>query len=377
MATGQQPNALGGQANIQNSFVGYADPTEYTAGIKAEERRNLESTMLSYKINRRYTYPLNNQDDYQGRLTFQLVDEESERAVNLNLSGSWEASKSAVKNLAGFAADVITGSDDNAKINSLYGYGQNNTKPTSIKKEPSLLRNNKITLYLPQAIQIQDAASYDTNIELGRLGGSIERSLLSENSVANAITASTNATIEGMKSLISAGDLSVLSREQAAVAAQKVSSLASSLPGVPNTSSALKSVPGVTVNPNVRALFKSVPIRNFSFSFELIPTSAQEAEEIRNIIKFFRTELYPEQFDIAGVSYGYKFPSRFVIKASYRNKEIPGIKFLPVYLQSFNAVYNPNGQGMHADGHFGAVNISMSFTEGAALNKQDVAVGGY
>ena len=48
-----------------------------------------------------------------------------------------------------------------------------------------------------------------------------------------------------------------------------------------------------------------------------------------------------------------------------------------MYLQSFNAVYNPNGMGMHSDGSFSEFQITMSFTEGTALNRQDVEEGGY
>ena len=49
----------------------------------------------------------------------------------------------------------------------------------------------------------------------------------------------------------------------------------------------------ITTNPNTKAMFTDVPLRSFSFSFTLIPTTARESSEIENIVKTFRMELYP------------------------------------------------------------------------------------
>ena len=54
----------------------------------------------------------------------------------------------------------------------------------------------------------------------------------------------------------------------------------------------------VTVNPNTRSLFKNVAIREFAFQFKFIAKSKKEADEVRKIIKFFRTELYPEALTV-------------------------------------------------------------------------------
>ena len=62
-------------------------------------------------------------------------------------------------------------------------------------------------------------------------------------------------------------------------------------------------------------------------------------------------------------------------KVKYNNKEIPGIRFLPVYLQSFNATYNSATGGMHNDGRFTSIDISLAFTETRAIAKADVKEG--
>ena len=138
---------------------------------------------------------------------------------------------------------------------------------------------------------------------------------------------------------------------------------------------AVRSATRLTTNPNTRSIFKDVPIRNFSFAFQLVPTSRAEARIIEKIIKTFRKELYPEALQAGGINVGYQFPNRFLIKVKYRNTGIPGIRFLPVYMQSFNATYNSATGGMHNDGRFTSVDISMAFTETRAIAKADVREG--
>ena len=78
----------------------------------------------------------------------------------------------------------------------------------------------------------------------------------------------------------------------------------------------------ITTNPNTRALFKQVNIREFAFQFKFIPQSEREAEEVKNIIQFFREELYPtEIFDTIGdtkILLGYNFPNKFQISVEYK-----------------------------------------------------------
>ena len=122
-------------------------------------------------------------------------------------------------------------------------------------------------------------------------------------------------------------------------------------------------------------------MRSFGFGFSLIPTSRGEAEEIEKIIKLFRTELYPETIAVDGIRLGYKIPNRFQIKMKYNRNSGRGndinLKFLPVYMTSFSATYNPNSPMLHADGRWNQVDIQMQFTETRPISKADVRDGGY
>jgi|TARA_R110002050_G_scaffold74934_2_gene160709 hypothetical protein len=369
-------------------------------------------------LGNKLVYPLNNQKEYLGRITFEVIEEKRYDVLGelqslsdgtalkkiKDLGAAWgEEIKDKASDAAAFVGDKFTkfrgndipGNDgggpggargssksqleaEQAKFKkeqadrdtaqkSLYG----NLQPTlGFNRKTINLTGDKIALYLPSAIQIQDTVSYE-NMELGLIGGAVlEGASAGTGAAAGALAAVAGEVGAAFNVLSGKGE--GLSRDAAGLLAGKGAAKFLGNTGAPG---AVRSATGVTTNPNIRALFKQVPLRTFSFTFALIPTSQAEAIEIEKIIKKFRTELYPENLEAGGIHVGYRFPNRFLIKVKYKNTEIPGIKFLPVYLQSFNATYNSNGMGMHADGRFQGANISLTFTESRAMAKGDVREG--
>ena len=345
-------------------------------------------------------YPLENQSDYLGKITFTPINEErvdmSEGAENLIT-----LVKEQIKEFATLVVDAVADTDrdsreimgpgqeaaagkaaetsqsaklakatkDNAKSSF---YGRPKSAPPFSERELSLNTDRRIALYLPRAIQIQDTVTYDNAFQLGLIGGAIEAGLKDKGMVGSVLGAIANEA-GGLANTV-LGRRNGMSPEAAGILSGKI---AAKIPIIGDQAAgAVRSQTGLTTNPNTRAIFKDVPIRNFSFSFQLIPTSQNEAMAIEEIIKTFRTELYPEALQAGNVNVGYKFPNRFLIKVRYNNRDIKGIKFLPVYLQTFNAVYNSATGGMHSDGRFSGVDISMTFTETRAISKADV-IGGY
>ena len=362
-------------------------------------------------------YPLNNQKEYLGRITFEVIEERRfdvlgevsklsdgtalkkikaigqawgkeildvgtdiannvSQAItdvtgvdlpggDVNTGASHPGQRAAEEKQQAFAKKEQT--DRDGWQDSLYG----NLQPTlGFNRKNVNLTGDKIALYLPSAIQIQDTVTYE-NMELGLIGGAaLAGGQSGIGAVAGAAGAAAGEVAAAFNTLT--GGAQGLSKDAAGLLAGKAASKFLGNTGAPG---AVKSLTGLTTNPNVRALFKQVPLRTFSFSFQLIPTSQNEAIEIEKIIKKFRTELYPENLEAGGIHVGYRFPNRFLIKVKYRSIEIPGIKFLPVYLQSFNATYNSNGMGMHADGRFQGASISLTFTESRAMAKGDVREG--
>ena len=357
-------------------------------------------------VNEKLVYPLENQSDYLGKIIFTPINDQDntvdmrertggfkklaidtvvtysnllaglftdESVLDPSFKGLSETEKE--EKIAKRAKNAVTSFTDNAA--NFYGEGGISDTPAfGGTDDADLLTDKKISLYLPKAIQIQDTVTYDNAFQLGLIGGAVEAGLAGNSSVAASIAGTIAAEVVGLGNTFFGGDKAKgMSKEAAGILSGK---LASAIPKVgTGVGGAIRSASGLTTNPNTRAIFKDVPIRNFSFAFQLIPTSQNEAIVIEKIIKRFRTELYPTALQAGGVNVGYKFPNRFQIKVKYNNREINGIKFLPVYLQSFNATYNSASGGMHSDGRFTAIDISLTFTETRAITKLDVENGDY
>lgn len=246
---------------------------------------------------------------------------------------------------------------------------------TSIADDLNLLTKNTVDcpyvqLYLPTAMQVQDAVDFE-NFDLGLAGAGVERALKDGASVGGAALSGLKKGFEALSDLPAlAGQTLNVTNESASLIAASVAKKAGNFGA--ETAGAIRSVTGVQLNPNTRALFKSVPLRSFNFNFVMVPTSRAEAEQVKGIVRHFREELYPTGLDMAGINYGYKFPNRFVIETKYNDKTIPGLKFLPAYLTGVSTTYNTQGMGMHSDGNFSSTSITLNFTESKALMKQHI-----
>ena len=225
------------------------------------------------------------------------------------------------------------------------------------------------TLYLPQAIQINDAAAYD-NVDLGILGASVGAGLQAGNAVVPSLM---NSAVEGIDSFVDTLTGSAPLGTPAGRLA--VTRAANKIPS-DGARGAVRSNTRTSVNPNTRALFKSVPLREFTFTFKMIPTSKTETQNIKEIVNFFRTELYPEVIKIGNINAGYEFPNVFEIIMYYKNTSNRlATRILPSYLRGFSATYNSSGMGFLEGGDFTEVDISMTFVESSTLHKDLIGKG--
>jgi len=253
-------------------------------------------------------------------------------------------------------------------------------KPTT--KQRTRGSRGHCTLYLPSRISIGDEVSYD-KVQLGRAGAAANfafentgdpvvaaRAGLQEvgKTVGAGYTAVSNAVTQGKI------DLEGLGPNAAAFAISRLAGR-----GQSDRAAIVNRALGIALHPNEHANFESVTRRRFNFSFKLIPASLKEAEEIEQIIKFFRREIYPEGIPIGPIYAGYRYPRKFEITLAYADEEV-ATRILPSYLESFNTDYNPNSMSFHyrnGKAHFPEINISMTFQEERSLVAQDVEYGGY
>ncbi len=131
-----------------------------------------------------------------------------------------------------------------------------------------------------------------------------------------------------------------------------------------------------SINPNIRAKFSGVNIREFTFSFDFIPKSQRESLMVKKIIRYFRFHAYPEEIPSGrAFSIAFNYPNMFKIRlltnrgGTFRNIGTP-LKLC--YLRNINTVYNPTSQALHPDGAPNQVTLTLTFMEYKPLSRHDV-----
>lgn len=312
-----------------------------------------------------WKFPIKNELDYKGRITFRAYKEVTESLGELVGTVSSE-----VVDLAGGTG---TGRQDGPGIpNQKTSFFGSNKFQKGVKTGVAeQLKSGTISLYLPTAIQIADSLEY-ANVDLGLIGGLAAAGMNAGNRLNMASFA--GDVIEnmggGLMDMIKGGATS----EGGQIAALRLAKgLNTEVQG------AIETTTGIAINPNRRSTFRGVGIRRFQFTFKLQPTSAQEAHAIRNIVRFFRKEMYPvTKSSLLGdenLSAAYEFPSKFDIRMSYNGKKV-ATGLLPCFLENVNVVYNQQAMSFHKDGEPQSTDITLSFMEERTLSQKDI-VGGY
>ena len=215
-----------------------------------------------------------------------------------------------------------------------------------------------VNLYLPQGITISDGVAYE-NTDLGMLGSGIAHGAKSlyEQGVArgyNGLLNDASSTIDKTKSSFFGSE----GKAYLAALAERVGG------------AAVAAGTGITANPHRRSVFKDVALRQFAFNFSMMPMSAEEANAAKEIVQFFRENLYPEKLG----EVAFKFPTKFQIEFSYKGQPVAN-KLLPCYLTSAQTQYNPRSSSFHNDGNFTEIGISLTFQEEKTISKEDVQAG--
>ena len=233
--------------------------------------------------------------------------------------------------------------------------------------------NRYVHLYMPMNIQQNESVVAGPE-QLGIAGGMVAGTLLGgggDRSVIDIANAAYKGTVTGIGELMTGK----ASGEFGSLIAQRLVSKLST-----NAGNATSMATRIAVNPNTRAIFKQVNIREWNFVFQMIPTSPYESTLIENIIDFFRMEQLPtELVTSGGVGMAYRFPNLMHIKALYRDERTGRYKpiltrFLPAYLQAVDVTYNTTGMSFYEGGKFHDATMNLKFIEYRPLNKDDIDV---
>ena len=275
--------------------------------------------------------------------------------------------KRGVQSIGNFVKDKVTGNALAEKGGKLFKGGVD-FRPTA--------NMPIVDMYFPLTMQFNDNALYD-NADLGAMGGTAEAAIQAG---AGALSSVLGAATQGVGSIFDAitGNKQ-LTETALRVGAARAIDLGSFLnTGVAN---ALRLTNRTVINPNTRALFRGVNLREFTFQFKMIAESQQEAAIVEQIVKHFRTQMYPDTYPVnignnVSADLGFAFPNVFEITFKYKNginERIPRINFC--YLRNVSTTINPTGGTFRRDGQPNEIDLTLSFVEYRTLNKKDIEAG--
>jgi len=397
------PNSSADAASSSNNQIQQLSSSPNPGGhITLQENRSTQEVKKSRGSTQILKFPVNRQDMYPAHIVFHpykidtglvdnalgevfnspLVSKFTEGSVSESVNDDTIASGTddADAEEGGFFAAQQTGGrklytveqtaavKDRDAINKeiAENQAQMGDKKTDLRTYRDL-DNPAIQLFFPPALQYNDAVTYN-NANLGAGGATALGALNSGQSIASALGAGLS---EGMESIFNLASGS-LSAEAAKVAASRISSK------LPSGYAAAGSTALQTgLNPGTRLLFDQPAMRQFQFSFKLIPTSYQESLVIESIIKNFRFQMYPREIDLnPGIPIGYEFPNIYRIEFGFQGGTLHIPKIQYCYLKDVQTAYNSTSGGVFFDGgHPTEIDLNLTFLEYRALSKRDVEAG--
>ena len=288
-----------------------------------------------------YKFPLKDQNDYKARVYFTTIIEEP---PSIDTSA--------------FSSEM----SDASFTNSLQNLTDSVTARISGGKR---FKGDTVKLYLPPAIQVQDGVNFE-NAELGVRGAGIVDATAGGGETTLADIAKNTFALGSVNKIVAEMKNEDIARSVIA----GVSSISGRGQNIVNT--ALQT----TLNPNIRAIFRSVNLREHSFAFKFVPRSQAEAQEVRGIVDWFRMQLYPESIETTGgIKLAYKFPNKMLIRMKYGINTDLVTQYLPAHLVNMTTNYNPSNMSFYYDGEFQEIDLTLNFREYRTLSAEDIRSG--
>tara|TARA_R110000772_G_scaffold233769_1_gene345327 strand:+ start:310 stop:1476 length:1167 start_codon:yes stop_codon:yes gene_type:complete len=367
--------------DLPKTSVPVHDMDAYTKAYDVNSETNFETQSMEAQT---LHFPLNQSEAYEGRIRF-TVHKADAAQIDFNsfLSlGIFDNVWTLFGKFGKGASSSTTDDEDDGPISQTEeDYNQaergkkqeaaahvaNFTKGTRYKRDPSA---SIVNMYFPISLQVADNVAYDAPA-LGLYGAGAQTAMNAGDNVFSSLAAGLS---QGFSDLFgSLAGNSNLTEEAARLVALRA---AAKLPdGIGN---AIRIGAQRRINPNHQALFKGVTnLRAFSFTFDMMATSEEEAKTVEKIIKHFRTEMYPDIIDPSGnnLPLVYKFPNAFDIHFMHRGQRAKIPKLERCFLQGCDVEYGGAGTGFHPDGRPVKITMTLRFIEMRTLNKNDIKKG--
>jgi hypothetical protein len=133
---------------------------------------------------------------------------------------------------------------------------------------------------------------------------------------------------------------------------------------------------GAVFNSNTELLFSGVSLRSgFSFSFDMVPRSKKESDEIKDIIRFFKSESAAQKGAASGDASGLflKSPSVFRLRYMSGGKDHPFLnQFKICALNAMSVNYTASGTyATYSDATPVHMNMTLTFQELTPIYRED------
>ena len=158
-------------------------------------------------------------------------------------------------------------------------------------------------------------------------GGEVIAGLLSDDK--ERMTAAQNKMSQEMKDTVGM-DASIMDAASDFVTAKATSAALGALGGNVSAAQLMARQTGQIFNPNMELLFNGPTLRSFNFSFKMTPRSPQEAQECKNIIRSFKSNMAPKTKgtgSIGGSGVFLKTPNVFELRYKKGNSGIDHTKY--------------------------------------------------
>ncbi len=245
--------------------------------------------------------------------------------------------------------------------------------------------NGEVVLYMPPDALKTSYSQSIGDVEMGgfiALAGADMKDAGAQ--MAAGSLAGTLAAVGALKGKVEGADkLNILADVGKAAAGSALKKFAGTQGG-----QAVSKATGQILNPHKAVVYQGPGgFRTFSFTFVLVPKSADEAKEIFNIVKFFKRRMHPGTGagtginDISSVTLTY--PDEFEIKY-YVNQSLvdgsdptsPLFKIHNCFMESFATDYTTSSLvAFMDDDQPVTTTISMGFKETQLLTKADIDAG--
>jgi len=131
---------------------------------------------------------------------------------------------------------------------------------------------------------------------------------------------------------------------------------------------------GQVVNPRTQMLYKGPTLRQLALNWKLMPSSADEARTIENLIKVMRANSYPK-LSLEGSFF--EFPNIFKLEFMYNTpnggiEPIHMIQFKELYLQNVTTTYNSAYNVFFEDGNPHEIDLTLNFQETEVITRDDI-----